>query len=270
MIELIYKLLFQLKDTIKIDGSISLSRFMKTLEYFLNILNTIKDINSIKYESLQIIKNIIKIMFDLQITGVLLNNNFDYNQIINFIKLLADKIMIVLSDVDDEKWDLYIYLGQFCLKISLVENEEIQNKFFNCLFYLFEKIKIPLVRYSQINELIINWHPAFMLLQKKYDKFYEDIFKFFYILFINNEDLKTNQNELEKLWNTFCKKYLISYVDTKQNKNENNDCLLIIKKNYDTVNEMVKFLNSGNVDVSWWESTKNSIKLYFPQIIDSK
>jgi hypothetical protein len=243
---------------------------MKTIEYFSNILNTIKDINSIKSESLQIIINIIKIMFELQITEILFINNFNTNQILIFIQLLADKIKLVLPEIDNEKWDLYIYLGQFCLKISLVENEEIQNKFFNCLFYLYEKIKIPIERYSQINELIINWHPAFMLLKKKYDKFYEDIFKLFYILFTNNKDLKTNHKEIEKLWSTFCRKYLISYVDTNKNKNENDNCLIIIKKNYDTVNEIVKFLNLGNIDVSWWESTKNSIKLYFPQILDSK
>ncbi len=270
LIELIYKLLLNLKITIKIDNTISLARFMKTIEYFSNILNTIKDINSIKSESLQIIINIIKIMFELQITEILFINNFNTNQILIFIQLLADKIKIVLPEIDDEKWDLYIYLGHFCLKISLVENEEIQNKFFNCLFYLYEKTKIPIERYSQINELIINWHPAFMLLKNKYDKFYEDIFKFFYILFTNNEDLKINHKEIEKLWNTFVRKYLISYVDTNKNKKENDNCIIIIKKNYDTVKEIVKFLNLGNKDISWWESTKNSIKLYFPQILDSK
>ena len=109
-----------------------------------------------------------------------------------------------------------------------------------------------------------------MLLKNKYDKFYEDIFKFFYLLFTNNEDLKLNYKEIEKLWNTFCRKYLISYVDTNKNKKENDNCIIIIKKNYDTVKEIVKFLNLGNKDISWWESTKNSIKLYFPQILDSK
>jgi hypothetical protein len=270
LIELIYKLLLQLKITIKTDNTISLARFMKIIEFLSNILNTIKDINSIKNESLQIIINIIKIMFELQITEILFNNNFNTNQILIFIQLLADKIKLVLPEIDNEKWDLYIYLGQFCLKMSLVENEEIQNKFFNCLFYLYEKIKIPIERYSQINELIINWHPAFMLLKNKYDKFYEDIFKFFYLLFTNNEDLKLNYKEIEKLWNTFCRKYLISYVDTNKNKKENDNCLIIIKKNYDTVKEIIKFLNLENIDVSWWESTKNSIKLYFPQILDSK
>ena len=270
LIELIYKLLLKLKITIKTDNTISLARFMKTIEYFSNILNTIKDINSVKTESIQIIINIIKIMFELQITEILLINNFKTNQILIFIQLLADKIKLVLPEINDEKWDLYIYLGQFCLKISLVENEEIQNKFFNCLFYLYENIKIPIERYSQINELIINWHPAFMLLKNKYDKFYEDIFKFFYLLFTNNEDLKLNYKEIEKLWNTFCRKYLISYVDTNKNKKENDNCLIIIKKNYDTVKEIIKFLNLENIDVSWWESTKNSIKLYFPQILDSK
>ena len=267
LIELIYKLLFKLKISIKTDISISLARFIKTIEFFSNILKSIKDINSIKIESIQIIKDIIKLMFDLQITEVLLNNNFGNNQIFIFIKLLADKIMIVLSEIDDENWDLYIYLSQFCLKISLVENEEIQKKFFNCLFYLFEKKKIPLVRYTQINELILNWYPAFMSLKKKYDKFFEDIFQFFFILF-SNEDLKTNQKEIEKLWNSFCRKYLISFVDT--NKNNFDNCLPIIKKNYDVVHKIVKFLNEGNNDISWWESNKNSIKLYFPQIVDEK
>ena len=42
-----------------------------------------------------------------------------------------------------------------------------------------------------------------MSLKKKYDKFFEDIFQFFFILF-SNEDLKTNQKEIEKLWNSFC------------------------------------------------------------------
>ena len=106
-----------------------------------------------------------------------------------------------------------------------------------------------------------------MSLKKKYDKFFEDIFQFFFILF-SNEDLKTNQKEIEKLWNSFCRKYLISFVDT--NKNNFDNCLPIIKKNYDVVHKIVKFLNEGNNDISWWESNKNSIKLYFPQIVDEK
>ena len=34
--------------------------------------------------------------------------------------------------------------------------------------------------------------------------------------------------------------------------------------------KLFKFLNEGNNDISWWESNKNSIKLYFPQIVYEK
>ena len=75
------------------------------------------------------------------------------------------------------------------------------------------------------------------------------------------------------LWNLFVRKYLISYVDDvkKNNKTISKGASDEIKKIYDHVNNIVKNnLSNGNTTdtkISWWTSTKNTIKLYFPDII---
>ena len=49
------QILLKLNIKIKTDITISFARFIKIIEFFSNILNTIKDINSIKNQCLQII-----------------------------------------------------------------------------------------------------------------------------------------------------------------------------------------------------------------------
>ena len=138
---------------------------------------------------------------------------------------------------------------------------------------MLEKAKIPLVRYNQIITILTNWHQPFLNLQIKYENFWEDVFTIFYLLFINNEEITNSICEMENLWNLFVRKYLISYVDDvkKNNKTISKGASDEIKKIYDHVNNIVKNnLSNGNTTdtkISWWTSTKNTIKLYFPDII---
>jgi hypothetical protein len=89
------------------------------------------------------------------------------------------------------------------------------------------------------------------------------------MILINNPEIKNTKKEIEDLWNLFIKKYLVSYVDEhKKKETENEEVTKIIKKIYDLVKDIAKNNSSnGNEDVSWWDSTNNMIKLYFPNII---
>ena len=94
----------------------------------------------------------------------------------------------------------------------------------------------------------------------------------FYAIFMNNPAIQNNTTEIEKLWTLLIKKYMISFND--ENKINNNystkEEIETIKKIYIMVEGIVhKITNSQKL--KWFESTKNMIKLYFPEILlDSK
>ena len=272
MHNLIDKLSFSLK-TLSISNSTPMAKFIKGIEFLTNVLSSIKDISIVQQEGQDYIYKIISILYDLQIVQLLTMINFSFNQILTFVQTLTGKMCNVMPAMNDDKWNLYLYVAQFCFKCALTENENAQIKFTENIIVMLEKAKIPLVRYNQIITILTNWHQPFLNLQIKYENFWEDVFTIFYLLFINNEEITNSICEMENLWNLFVRKYLISYVDDvkKNNKTISKGASDEIKKIYDHVNNIVKNnLSNGNTTdtkISWWTSTKNTIKLYFPDII---
>lgn len=277
LIILIYRLIEKLSFSMKnlsINNSVPIAKFIKSIEFLTNLIQAIKDITVLQQEGLDYIYKIIEILYELHIIQLLTSNNFSFTQILTFVQVLTVKSCNVMPQMNDDKWNLYIYLAQFCFKCALVENENSQIKFSENLIVLFERPKIPLVRYGQIINILVNWHQPFVNIKKKYENYWDDVFKIFYLLFINNEDVANSSTEMENLWNLYLKKYLISYVDVmkKENKKINESAHEDIKKIYEFVKNIVKNNlsngnNENNGNVGWWNATKNTIKLYFPDIV---
>ena len=87
---------------------------------------------------------------------------------------------------------------------------------------------------------------------------------------MNNPSIQNNSTDIEKLWTLIIKKYMITF--NEENKMNENSCsgnkeeIEIIKKIYITVEGIVhKITNSQKLN--WFESTKNMIKLYFPEVL---
>ena len=162
---------------------------------------------------------------------------------------------------------------QFCLKSSLIEDENIQKKFFSKISFFLDK---PLLQSSiqKVINLLQDWHQYFAQLKIKYKNFWKDIINMFYALFMNNPAIQNNSTDIEKLWILLIKKYMITFNDeNKMSENSYSDKkeeIEIIKKIYMMVEKIVhKITNSPKLN--WFESTKNMIKLYFPEIlVDSK
>ena len=166
---------------------------------------------------------------------------------------------------------LFIFLGQFSLKCSLIEDQKIQKLFFKQITFFVSR-PIPHGYISKVINILQEWHQFFVQLNEKYKNFWKDVIQMFYILFMNNPAIQNNTTEIEKLWTLLIKKYMISFND--ENKMNNNystkEEIETIKKIYIMVENIVhKITNSQKLN--WFESTKNMIKLYFPEIlVDSK
>ncbi len=247
-----------------------LNKINKFLEIFINILLSLKFFENISNDCLNNLTKIIENLYDNEISKKMAQNHIKIDNIVNMINTLQFKLIPTLPEVSEEKWDLYLYLIQFTFKCSLIENEETQKSFIILIPTLFKEPKIPLVRFKQIIEILNNWYQPFCYIKNKYDKYWYTVFEIIYMILINNPEIKNTKKEIEDLWNLFIKKYLVSYVDEhkKKKENENEEVTKIIKKIYDLVKDIAKNNSSnGNEDVSWWDSTNNMIKLYFPNII---
>ena len=91
---------------------------------------------------------------------------------------------------------------------------------------------------------------------------------------MNNPSIQNNTSDIEKLWTLLIKKYMITFNDenkkSENSYNEKKEEIEIVKKIYIMVEGIVhKITNSQKLN--WFESTKNMIKLYFPEVlVDSK
>ena len=90
----------------------------------------------------------------------------------------------------------------------------------------------------------------------------------FHALFMNTPSIQNNTTEIEKLWTLLIKKYMTSFND--ENKINNNystkEEIETIKNIYIMVEKIVQKITNSQKLV-WFESTKNMIKLYFPEIL---
>ena len=274
LIKLIHKLIILspiLKQGIDSSNLTPLTNFIKTFDFLTNIIQCYHNYSSLSLESIHLFQEIITAIYDPNIVNLLITNNFNFMQIFTFVETLTDKLISVMPNVNDNKYKLYIYIAQFCFKCSLNINEQVQMKFIGNITKMFnkERIVIPFVKYAEILNILSNWHEPFVNLRKLYSGCWKDVFEIFYCLLSNNDGMKTHFEEMEKWWILFIRKYTVSYVDQKKCQGfiENIDeC----EKNLIKVYEYVRDVIIGNEikdKPQWWESTKNTIRLYFSNLM---
>jgi hypothetical protein len=171
-----------------------------------------------------------------------------------------------MPGVNDVKYNLYIYLMQFCFKCALNINEQVQVKFIGNVIKMF-KIKIPYERYEDILTILINWNEPFLLLRKMYNGCWKDVIEIFYCLLSNNDDIKSYLDYIEKIGVLFAKKYIYGYIEEKKRgfMEEVSEC----EKNIIKVFAYIKHnLISGKKEgVEWFEKLENEMKEIFGDLI---
>ena len=308
LIFLKYKLFLQLsknisnlKDNYMLNtqnGLISINQINQVIYLFNNVLLTIKSNEVLTTDCCSRISNIIKLLYDNNITKVFfelkqkVDNISDLTSILskicaegmdNTIKLLQkekqnnklnENELKIIKEKNDFFNSIFIFCEQFCLKSALIEDENIQQKFFSQISFFVSRPVPPSLVQKVIN-LMQDWHQYFSQLKIKYKNFWKDVINMFYNLFMNNPTIQNNSTDIEKLWTLLIKKYMISFNDENKNSenstySENKEEIEIIKKIYIMVEGTVhKITNSQKLN--WFESTKNMIKLYFPEVlVDSK
>ena len=302
-----YKLFLQLsknisnlKDNYMLNsqnGILSINQMNQVIYLFNNVLLTIKSNETLTSDCISRISNILKLLYDNNIVKIF----FELKQKVDNISILISTLSNICAEGIDntsnilkkekqnkefkeeelnlikEKNDffnsIFIFLMQFCLKSSLIEDENIQNKFFSKISFFVERPTHQSLIQKVIN-LLQDWHQYFAQLKIKYKNFWKDVINMFYALFMNNPAIQNNSTDIEKLWTLLIKKYMVTFNDeNKMCENSYSDKkeeIKIIKKIYIMVEGIVhKITNSQKLN--WFESTKNMIKLYFPEIlVDSK
>ena len=304
-----YKLFLQLsknisnlKDNYMLNtqnGLLSINQINQVIYLFNNVLLAIKSSETFTSDCISRISNILKLLYDNNITKIFfeLKQKVDnLNELIsNISKICSEGIdttfnllqkekekqnnklqeseLISLKEKNELFNSIFIFLMQFCLKSSLIEDENIQKTFFSKISFFVEKpISQSLIQ--KVINLLQDWHQYFAQLKIKYKNFWKDVINMFYSLFMNNQAIQNNSTDIEKLWTLLIKKYMITFNDeNKMSENsysENKEEIEIVKKIYIMVKGIVlKITNSQKLN--WFESTKNMIKLYFPEIlVDSK
>ena len=298
-----YKLFLQLsknisnlKDNYMLNtqnGIISINQLNQTIYLFNNVLLTIKSNDNLTSDCISRISNILKLLYDnnmvkiffelkqkvdniselISILSKVCREGIDntYNIIKN--KKLTEDELASIKEKNENFNSIFIFLMQFCLKSALIEDENIQKKFFSKISFFLDK-PLPQSSIQKVINLLQDWHQYFAQLKIKYKNFWKDIINMFYALFMNNPAIQNNSTDIEKLWILLIKKYMITFNDeNKMSENSYSDKkeeIEIIKKIYMMVEKIVhKITNSPKLN--WFESTKNMIKLYFPEIlVDSK
>ena len=298
-----YKLFLQLsknisnlKDNYMLNtqnGIISINQLNQTIYLFNNVLLTIKSNDNLTSDCISRISNILKLLYDNNIVKIFFfffHKTDNISELIsilskvcregidntyNFIKnkKLTEDELASIKEKNENFNSIFIFLMQFCLKSALIEDENIQKKFFSKISFFLEN-PLPPSSIQKVINLLQDWHQYFAQLKIKYENFWKDVINMFYSLFMNNPAIQNNSTDIEKLWILLIKKYMITFNDeNKMSENSYSDKkeeIEIIKKIYMMVEKIVhKITNSPKLN--WFESTKNMIKLYFPEIlVDSK
>ena len=298
-----YKLFLQLsknisnlKDNYMLNtqnGIISINQINQTIYLFNNVLLTIKSNDNLTSDCISRISNILKLLYDNNIVKIFFELKQKVDNISELISILSkvckegidntnniikdkklnEEELISIKEKNESFNSIFIFLMQFCLKSSLIEDENIQKKFFSKISFFLDK-PLPQSSIQKVINLLQDWHQYFAQLKIKYKNFWKDIINMFYALFMNNPAIQNNSTDIEKLWILLIKKYMITFNDeNKMSENSYSDKkeeIEIIKKIYMMVEKIVhKITNSPKLN--WFESTKNMIKLYFPEIlVDSK
>ena len=300
LIYLLYKLFLQLSKNINNlvsnnmlnsqNGLVTINQMNKVIYLFKNVMIVIKSSDLVNMDCGSRISSIIKLLNDNDIAKIFFDMKQKVNNISELISILSKLIYECMdlslksykegknNKIDEnelnnikEKNDFYnslfMFMEQFTMKCSLIEDEKIQKIFFNQTSYFISK-PIPQGYTSKVITILEEWHKNFAQLNIKYKDFWKDVINMFYLLFMNNPKIQTNTTDIEKFWTLLINKYMISFND--ENKKNNNlsieEEIETIKKIYNIVQTIVnKITNSQRLN--WFESTKNLIKLYFPEIL---
>jgi hypothetical protein len=303
---LLYKLFLQLsknisnlKDNYMLNtqnGIVSINQINQVIYLFKNVLLTIKSNELLTSDCCSRILNIMKLLYDINITKIFFELKKKVDNISELISILskisAEGIDTTSNILKKEKQNnklneselklikekneffnsIFIFLEQFCLKSALIESETIQKKFFSQISFFVSR-SIPQTLIQKVINLLQDWHQYFSQLKIKYQNFWKDVINMFYCLFMNNPSIQNNTSDIEKLWTLLIKKYMITFNDenkmSENSSNEKREEIEIVKKIYIMVEGIVhKITNSQKLN--WFESTKNMIKLYFPEVLVDK
>ena len=304
LIFLLYKLFLQLSKNITNlnnnymlnteNGLITIGQMNKVIYLFNNVLLAIKSNDILYLDCSSRILNILKLLYDNNIAKIffeLKNKIVNISEFISILSSIVYECMDITSkslkegkknniDINElnkikDKNEFYnsvfIFLCQFTMKCALIEDEKIQKLFFTQISFFVNK-PIPQGYISKVINILQEWHQYFSQLNIKYQDYWKDVINMFYALFINNPEIQNNTTEIEKLWTLLIKKYIISFNDeNKINSNySRKEELETLKKIYNIVENIVHKITHSQ-KLNWFESTKNMIKLYFPEIlVDSK
>jgi hypothetical protein len=207
---------FASQQIVSTKNNFYLNRMKQAINWFCNLLRLIPDMTTISSDSFIYIHKNIFYLYDNNFIQVFNNYLNDSETIFNLVKSLIEKLVISLPKTDDEKWELYYFILQFCFNSILIENEGLQRKYMSLCLEMFEVCSLPLYKYKELTTLLTVFYNRFSLLKAKYEEFWPDIFKLFFLIFTNNNDLYTSTSEIETLWTLFIKKFIISFVDYKK------------------------------------------------------
>ena len=304
LIYLLYKLFLQLSNNIKNlndnymlnsqKGTVTINQINEVIYLFNNILLTIKpndilnsDCNTRILEIVQKLynNNIAKILFELkekldnvsELISIL--SKIVFECIDKTLKSLEDgkkkgidiNILNKIKEKNEFYSSLFIFLAKFAMKCSLIEDAKLQQLFFTQLSFFVSK-PIPHGNISNFMDILQDWHQYFTKLNIKYSSFWKDVINMFYAIFMNNPAIRNNTTDIEKLWTLLIKKYMISFNEEIKTNNSltTKEEIETIKKIYIMVKNIVQKITNSQ-KLNWFESTINTIKLYFPEIlVDSK
>ena len=175
------------------------------------LCNLIQAVPSINYFSSESINTFVKILKTLKEKNIV-----DKPYLVNLIKAIVNKIHNSEISLIDVKWDLFIQLFNFILGAVLNDNTKIQTDYLIILNELMKDIKIPLLKFKEIINIINVFYNTSIYLKQKADYYWEGIFLLFLNIIKSNNDLLSSDNDMENLWNIFIRKYIISYVDSQR------------------------------------------------------
>ena len=244
---LLIKLINQYSTVILISKNFE--QFEKLSHSFIllrSLLENLTDYSNLSSESFDLLNNLIKILIDNNIIDTFMSYSQDITIIFEIVQLLANKLQVIMKTVEDEKWDFYFKIIEFCFRIMIFENEGIQKMFTSLSIKLFKTPPIPLVKFRELSLLLNQFLISFNSLKIKYDLYWIHIFDLFDGLFRNNENLYSSSNDFDLVFSSM-KKYLICFVDynKKAKRYYENDYKLQIDRIYlyltEKGNSLIKF-----------------------------
>jgi hypothetical protein len=194
-------------------NSANVQKINSCIIYLKNLLDNLEDFSQLSLDSLTAIHRVIKVLYEYNMVEIFQNNLKDTSLLHDIVTSIVNKMMNCLPKTNDQKWELFIFTAEYCIKTALSDNQEIQKKFMNITLDMFKTSIVPHLKYKDIFTILSGFYSQFIGLKNKYEEFWIDVFRLFAYIFGNNEELYNSPSDMELLWNLFVKKYLISFVD---------------------------------------------------------